>query len=262
MARPRSAGFEEQRDQILQAAAQLFANGGYAGTTMQQVARASSVSKATLYHYVQDKHDLLAQISAGHVARLIALVAAVKAHHPLPAKVPEMPSQGPHLTRASGPGAALSQAQTQTQAQTQAQTHLTALIESFMQVYAKAQHQHRVLTEDIKFLHQEQRDQVQQAQRLVVQAFADAVAALRPELVAQSLHKPLAMLLFGMMNWTFTWLRPDGALSHQSLAPVLTQLFLGGVQAVDADLGAVARPDVVRQSPAPWPGDEPAPSRR
>ncbi len=252
MARPRSAGFEEQRDQILQAAAQLFANGGYAGTTMQQVARASGVSKATLYHYVQDKHDLLAQISAGHVARLIALVAAVKARHPLSAKVPEMPSQGPHLTRASGPGAALSQAQ----------THLTALIESFMQVYAKAQHQHRVLTEDIKFLDQEQRDQVQQAQRLVVQAFADAVAALRPELVAQSLHKPLAMLLFGMMNWTFTWLRPDGALSHQSLAPVLTQLFLGGVQAVDADLGAVAKPDVVRQSPAPWPWDEPAPSRR
>jgi len=248
MARPRSAGFEEQRDQILQAAAQLFANGGYAGTTMQQVARASGVSKATLYHYVQDKHDLLAQISAGHVARLIALVAAVKARHPLSAKVPETPSQGWQVTQAGGPGAALSQAQgqAQTQTQPQAQTHLTALIESFMQVYAKAQHQHRVLTEDIKFLDQEQRDQVQQAQRLVVQAFADAVAALRPELVAQSLHKPLAMLLFGMMNWTFTWLRPDGALSHQSLAPVLTQLFLGGVQAVDADLGAVAKPDVVR----------------
>ena len=79
MARPRSAGYDDQREQILSAAAALFANRGYTAATMNDVAAACGVSKATLYHYVRDKHDLLAQITAGHVARLEALVADVQA---------------------------------------------------------------------------------------------------------------------------------------------------------------------------------------
>jgi Tetracyclin repressor-like, C-terminal domain len=43
---------------------------------------------------------------------------------------------------------------------------------------------------------------------------------------------PLAMLLFGMINWTFTWLKPGGALTHGDLAPLVVQLFGGGLPAV------------------------------
>jgi Tetracyclin repressor-like, C-terminal domain len=35
-----------------------------------------------------------------------------------------------------------------------------------------------------------------------------------------------------MMNWMFTWLQPDGALSHADMAPVVADLFLGGLGAV------------------------------
>jgi len=51
-------------------------------------------------------------------------------------------------------------------------------------------------------------------------------------LKTQGLDKPLAMLLFGMMNWTFTWLRADGRLSHDSLAPVIFNLMMGGLPTV------------------------------
>jgi len=78
MARPRSAGFEGQRAQILAAAAQLFAARGYTAATMTDVAAACGVSKATLYHYVRDKHGLLALITRSHVSPLEALVQAVK----------------------------------------------------------------------------------------------------------------------------------------------------------------------------------------
>ena len=196
MARPRAAGFEDQREQILAAAAQLFATRGYTAATMNEVAAACGISKATLYHYVRDKHGLLAQITAGHVARLEALVAVVHAERHAP------------------------------------EARLRALIERFMRVYAGAAHEHRVLTEDVKFLDAAARLNVMAAQRRVVAAFADAVAALRPELRASQLHTPLAMLLFGMINWTFTWLRPGGALTHEALAPVVTALFLGGLPAV------------------------------
>jgi AcrR family transcriptional regulator len=196
MARPRSAGFDAQRDHILAAAAQLFAAQGYTATTMQQVAAATGVSKATLYHYVQDKHDLLAQIATDHVARLEALVAAVHAQQ-LPALA-----------------------------------HLQALITHFMQAYASAQNQHRVLTEDVKFLGDVPRQQVLAAQRRVVQAFADAVAHVRPDVQGAGLHKPVAMLLFGMMNWTFTWMRAQGPLTHAALAGLVVDLFVGGLPAV------------------------------
>ena len=79
MARPRSAGYDGQREQILAAAAHRLATRRYTATTMTEVAAASGVSKATLYHYVRDKHGLLAQISAGHVARMEALVQHVAA---------------------------------------------------------------------------------------------------------------------------------------------------------------------------------------
>jgi hypothetical protein len=40
------------------------------------------------------------------------------------------------------------------------------------------------------------------------------------------------MLLFGMINWMFTWVRPDGALTHEQLAPLVADLFFGGLPAV------------------------------
>ena len=200
MARPRSAGYDGQREQILAAAAQLFATRGYTASTMSEVAAACGVSKATLYHYVRDKHDLLAQITSGHVARLEALVAEVSGMGlPPPAR-------------------------------------LKRLIQRFMQAYASAEHEHRVLTEDVKFLADADRNAVLQAQRRVVAVFADAVAALRPDLQQARLHKPLAMLLFGMINWTFTWLKPGGSLDHTTLAPLVEALFFGGLPAVPASL--------------------------
>jgi hypothetical protein len=42
------------------------------------------------------------------------------------------------------------------------------------------------------------------------------------------------MLLFGMMNWMFTWLQPSGRITHHAMAPIVADLFLGGLVAVSA----------------------------
>ena len=232
MARPRSAGYADQLEQILAASAHLFATRGYTATTMNDVAAACGVSKPTLYHYVRDKQDLLVQVTAGHVARLEALVLDVAAQPLAP------------------------------------DARLRELIHRFMQAYAGAQDQHRVLTEAVKFLGDADRGRVLQAQRRVVAAVADGVAALRPDLGAAQLHKPLALLLFGMINWTFTWLRAGGALTHETLAPVVVQLFFGGLPAVVAPAPTPRSPAPRRGSgcarapgPAPWPAPAASPRR-
>ena len=202
MARGRAPGYDIQREAILTQAAELFARQGFVGTSMNEVATACGMSKPALYHYVRDKSQLLFEIATTHVARLHALIEEVAAGD----KVNPPPAD--------------------------ATAHVRRLIERFVLEYAGARHAHRVLTEDVKFLEPADQARVLELQRQVVASFANAIAQVRPELIAADLHKPLAMLLFGMMNWMFTWLQPDGKLSHADMAPVVADLFLGGLGAV------------------------------
>lgn len=213
MGRGRSAGYQDQRESILENAAALFARSGYPATSMNQVAEACGLSKATLYHYFKDKYALLVSIAEGHVSRLQRIVHDV-------------------LADDGGP-----------------QEQMRALIARLVEEYADAQHAHRVLTEDVKFLEPEDRERVLDQEREVVRGFAQVVAALRPDLEEAAMSKPLTMLLFGMINWLFTWMRPDGALDYDAIAPIVADLFLGG-------LGAVAAPAIVAASSGrrAWPG--------
>ena len=198
MPRGRSATYDQQRDEILARAAVLFADRGYPGTSMNEVAASCGVTKPALYHYFRDKDALLAAIAQQHVDHLEDVVAEVRALKLPPA------------------------------------AHLRELILRFVQDYADSQHEHRVLTQDVKFLPEEDRRAVLDGERRVVAAFADATAAVRPELEAAGLHKPLTMLLFGMMNWMFTWLKPGGTLNHEAMSAVVADLFFGGLAAVQA----------------------------
>jgi TetR/AcrR family transcriptional regulator len=200
MARPRSADYPQQREAIVRTAARLFAEAGYPGTAMSDLARACGISKALLYHYVPDKYQLLLEITEGHVGRLVALVADVEATTSPP------------------------------------EARLRALIVRFVEEYAQSRHDHGVLTQDVKFLGDTDRARVLAMERQVVDAFAQTVLAARPDWPVGSggaaVAKPLTMLLFGMMNWMFTWLRPEGRLGHHEMAPIVADLFLGGLHAV------------------------------
>jgi TetR/AcrR family transcriptional regulator len=196
MARARSADFGVHREAIVRTAAQLFAQQGYPGTSMSDLAHACGMSKALLYHYVDDKYQLLLEITDGHVSRLEALIAEVDALQLAPPQ------------------------------------RLRQLIGRFVHEYAQARHDHGVLTQDVKFLEARDRNRVLRKERAVVAAFAATIGQARPELAEAALDKPLTMLLFGMINWMFTWLRPQGRLGHDEMAPIVADLFLGGLGAV------------------------------
>jgi len=86
MGRGRHAGYEDQRELILAQAATLFAQRGYPGTSMNQVAEACGLSKATLYHYYRDKYEMLVSIADGHVTRLQSIVSEALAGRLWPGK--------------------------------------------------------------------------------------------------------------------------------------------------------------------------------
>ncbi len=213
MARGRAANYDVQRDAILVRAAELFALRGYPATSMNEVAKACGLSKPALYHYFRDKDALLVQIAEDHVRALHALVDRITAQ-PLPPR-----------------------------------ERLEQLILTFVEEYADAQHAHRVLTEDTRFMPEADRERVLEHERAVVTAFARAVADVRPDLDTARLTKPLAMLLFGMINWMFTWLKRDGALDHATVAPIVVDLFLTGLAGVrGSSTAAIAEPPAAPQA--------------
>lgn len=193
MSRTRAANFDDQQAMILAHAAQLFAQRGYMATSMNQVAEACGLSKATLYHYHRDKYGLLVNIAEGHVTRLHELVMDVMAQKLKP------------------------------------DARLRELIRRIVSEYADAQNAHRVLTEDVKFLEPDDRERVLNREREVVAGFVRAVTDAYPQAGAAHLSKPLSMLLFGMINWLFTWMKPGGDLTHDAMADIVADLFSGGV---------------------------------
>ena len=213
MARKRAPGFENQREQILAEAAHLFAQHGYASTSMNEVAERCGVSKPALYHYFRDKNELLACICEEHLARLKAVVREVEALG------------------------------------LEAEPAIRAMIRRFVEEYADARNEHRVLTEDVRLLAPEHRARVLEGERYIVRALAGAVARLRPDLDASDLVKPLTMLLFGMINWMFTWFKPGRKVTHAQMAPIVADLFFGGLGAIRNEGSTAARPVPPPQQP-------------
>ena len=193
MARGRAAGYEDQREFILNQAAQLFARQGYAATSMNEVAQACGLSKPAIYHYFRDKYALLFEICDTHLTRLQALQQEAKAEG------------------------------------MDAQRRMRSLIARFVEEYARSAHAHRVLTESVRYLNEQERLQVLDKERALVAYFSATLSQMRPDLDEAGLSKAISMLLFGMMNWMFTWLRSDGALGQEDMAQLVTDLFMGGI---------------------------------
>ncbi len=196
MARGKAPTFELQRAAILAEAAHLFADKGFHNASMAELAQACGVSKPLLYHYYRDKEQILFDIADSYMDRLLEIVAGVEEEGLEP------------------------------------DAHFAALVMRFMEEYEHAQSQHMVLVQDVKFLKQDEAARVRDKQRRVVAAFAEAIVRVEPGVKRRKLDKPVAMILFGMINWTFTWLRADGPLGFRDMAPVVTTIFLNGVKAL------------------------------
>ena len=74
------------------------------------------------------------------------------------------------------------------------------------------------LVSDTKFLGDTQRELILNRQRDVVAAFTRFIKRAYPGRVTPANQTALTMMLFGMINWTFTWLRPGGPMSYAAFA--------------------------------------------
>ncbi len=186
MARPKSEHHDLRREEILDVAASCFATSAYPAASMSDLAKALGTSKARLYHYYDSKQAILFDLLDRYTQLLLALVSEVQAQA--------------------------------------AQTKLTptqvveCFILRFLQTYESSASKHIALLHSTQFLSDAQRSLVVHRQRQVVNALGDLLSQAYPHRVNLQNKIPLTRMVFGMINWTFTWLRPQGPLSYDAFA--------------------------------------------
>ena len=202
MPRGPSSAHSLQRETILNISADTFAEAGYPSATMAALAARCGVSKSLLYHYYPAKDAILFDLMHEYMTRLQRLVHEV-AELELPA-----------------------------------QEGLAELVRRFVREYETSRSRHIVLLNDVKFLPPPEREQVIALERSVVQAFANVIAATYT--IDGARAKVLTMSVFGMINWTFTWLKPDGPLSYAQFAESVVGLLEGGLACGAQRIGQLA----------------------
>ena len=208
MARPKSATHDIKRDAILDIAAQCFADRSYPAASMNEIATACGTSKARLYHYYDSKEAILFDLMDRYTQRLLSLIA---------------------LTEATAQRRNLDD-----------RAALHELIRAFLQEYQTSATRHVALLNDTQFLSDvpdehlgspavSPRELILNRQRDVVAAVTRALRRAYPNRLNASNQTAITMMLFGMINWTFTWLRPGGPISYVAFADEVIALLEKGL---------------------------------
>jgi len=184
------------RRDIIEAATRIFSERGYHAASMAEIADAVGIRKASLYHHVRKKEDLLFAIHEQLIDVLIAETMTVSSSSESPAeKVRELL----HVTmrfigdNREGVTVFLSERHAVTGERWQA-------------LVIKRDFYERMVTQII-------------TEGRSSGAFVD----LPPEIVTKA--------LLGMANWGYTWFQKDGPLSADEVAEVFTAVALGGLEA-------------------------------
>jgi AcrR family transcriptional regulator len=183
------------RDEILVAAAQVFRQKGFHGASMADIAEAVNLQKASLYHHVASKQELLVEL----LDRAL-----------------EMLSEGMNAVVAQNVPAA--------EKLRLAMRSYLQVMTSNLDVTAVLLMEHRSLTDELHARHIPTRDRFEEMWRdLVREGVASGVFACS--------DVPMTVRgLLGVLNWTITWYRPNGSLSPEQIADQFSEMFLMGIR--------------------------------
>jgi AcrR family transcriptional regulator len=188
------------RDEILEAAAHIFSQKGYHASSMQDIAEAVSLQKASLYHHVHSKQEILLALLDRALDLLIERLEGVLA-------APLAPEEKLRAAIIS---------------------YVEALTEH-RQLAAILLLEHRSLEPDLRERHIPRRDRFEGLWRSLIQE------GLEKGEFSSSNPATAARALLGAMNWTITWYRPGGPRSGEEIAGQYADLFLEGLRSRDGN---------------------------
>jgi TetR/AcrR family transcriptional regulator, cholesterol catabolism regulator len=184
---------DQKLDGLLSSAAQAFAQRGYDRTSMRDLARASGISLAGVYYYVQSKEELLFLIQSRNFEGVIAGM------------------------RESLRGV------------TDPVERLQRFIDNHLDYFASHMSEMKVLSREADALDGEFLQKVNGMKREYTRSLMDILAEIeKVHGPAHANRRVATYSLFGMMNWIYTWYDPLGDVGIELLSQNICRLFLGG----------------------------------
>ena len=182
------------KEDILEAAAQVFRQKGFHGASMQDIAKAVNLQKPSLYHHVSSKQEILLALLDRALELLLERISAISSQD------------------------------------ISADQKLQQMIRAYLQILAENTDlsavllfEHRSLERRQHARHVPNRDRFETLWRTVLE---EGVAARLfkcddPALATRA--------ILGILNWTITWYRPDGLLEIDEIADQYSSLLLRGL---------------------------------
>ena len=182
------------RDDILDAAAQVFRQKGFHGSSMADIADAVKLQKASLYHHVSSKQEILLALLDRALEMLFEQIDII-AKQPLPAdeKLRQM-----------------------------VQVYLRLLADN-SDLSSVLLFEHRSLEPAQHKRHIPNRDRFEALWRDTLEEGVQAGLFNCPDTALAT------RALMGVLNWTLTWYRPNGSLSIEQIADQYATLLLTGL---------------------------------
>ncbi len=183
-------------DLIYSAATRLFSEKGYRGASLQDLAQEVGIRKASLYHYVTNKEELLYHIflNVGERIQIQFLKIRKDCPHPL--------------------------------------ERIRRFIECYLSFVVTDIPAFQIFLTEKKELIPQHRERVEAICDLLNSLMKEAIVqAKREGLVPEDVREDLATLfIFGACNWAVGWFSPRGKYSIEDVADYYASLFIGGLR--------------------------------
>lgn len=182
------------RNELIETAAQVFRQKGYHGASMEDIAAAVNLRKASLYHHFSSKQEILLEILDRALQLLLEKISAI------------------------------------TEQNISADKKLRLMIRQYLQILAEnvdlaavLLFEHRALERRQHARHVPNRDKFESLWKDVVTEGVSkkAFKCDDPSMTVRA--------LLGMLNWTITWYSPDGDKSIEEIADDYSNLLLNGL---------------------------------
>jgi AcrR family transcriptional regulator len=190
------ARYERKWDEVVSAAARVFAEKGFEATTVDDLIEATGLQRGGLYHYMQNKSDLLVEVHRRLIEPLLAEIEEIDTEPHDPATALRL------IARA-----------------------LARNIRDYNNEMIVFLHEWRTIRdeaawEDIRRARRDLEHTIERTLRRGVRAGSFEIADTRLAVLA----------LLGMFNHAHQWFRPDGRVSADELGESFSDIFLRGIE--------------------------------
>jgi AcrR family transcriptional regulator len=214
---------EDRYRAILETAARLICERGYEGTSMQEIAAACRLTKAGLYHYIQNKEQLLFAIMSYGMDLFEGQVLA---------KVRDTADPVERLRACM-------------------RLNIELVTHGASKEVIIILHEHATLTgEPREYIDQRKKQYV----RFIENTFSEAVKVGRMRPLDPTI---VAFSFLGMVLWVYKWFKPDGRLTAAQISDGMLDLFFAGLAAPGATVPQTGAAPVLALVPDAASGEKP-----